>query len=157
VPFAPARALALAGDYELTIVADTGERAGHVARGTITLVANDTLHRFYINPLKQGWRRRGDRPLIGWGTIRGNVGLETAGTPIESRDPELPGILVSLDSLRGGLRFALGYRPMLDGGFNEFTVTSSNEEGFAGRWFASIGPTNYRATGFFCARSRSSH
>jgi hypothetical protein len=81
-PFPPARALALAGNYELTIVADSGPRPGHSARGSISIAPNDTLHRYYVNALGLGWRRRGDRPLIGWGEIRGEVGLMTAGTPI---------------------------------------------------------------------------
>jgi hypothetical protein len=154
VPFPPARALALAGNYDLTLVADSGPRTGHTARGIISLIPNDTLHRYYINPLGQGWRRRGDRPLIGWGDLHGDVGLMTAGTPLESRDPTLPGVAFGLDSLRGGLRFMLGSQPMMDGGYNELTVTAADDNRFAGRWQSSLGPTNYRATGFFCAHRR---
>lgn len=153
-PFAPARALVLAGNYDFTLVADSGPRAGRTARGTISLTPNDTLHRYYVNG-PQGWLRRGDRPLIGWGDVRGDVGLETAGTPIASRDPSRPGIVFRLDSVRGGLRFMLGDQPMNDGGYNELTVTSADENRFAGRWQSSLGPTDYRATGFFCARRRS--
>lgn len=149
-PFAPARALALAGSYELTIVADSGPRAGHSARGTLSLTPNDTLHRYYVN-LGAGWARHGDRPLIGWGEFRGDVGLMTAGTPIDSHDPAQPGVAFVLDSLSGGLRFMLGDRRILDGGYNEFTVTAATDDWFAGRWESSLGPTTYRATGFFCA------
>jgi hypothetical protein len=95
VPFAPVRALALAGAYDLTLVADSGPRVGQVARGRIALVRNDTLHRYYINPLGQGWRRRGDRPLIGWGDLHGDVGLVTAGAHsrrVTRRSPALPSI-----------------------------------------------------------------
>jgi hypothetical protein len=157
VPFAPARAIALAGAYELTLVADSGPRVGHAAHGLISLVPNDTLHRYYINPLSQGWRRRGDRPLIGWGDLQGDVGLMTAGSPIESRDPAQPGIIFSLDSLQGGLRFMLGYQPMLDGGYNALTVTDADADRFRGRWESSLGPTTYRAAGFFCAQRRVDH
>jgi hypothetical protein len=155
VPFSPARALALTGGYELTIIADSGPRSGHSARGSISIAPNDTLHRYYINALGQGWRRRGDRPLIGWGDLHGDVGLMTAGTPLQSHDPGRPGIAFGLDSLRGGLRFMLGDQPMLDGGYNEFVVTAATAESFAGRWQSSLGPTSYRATGFFCAHRRS--
>jgi hypothetical protein len=51
----------------------------------------------------------------------------------------------------------LGYRPMLDGGYNELTVTDANGDGFAGRWESSIGTMTYRASGFFCARRRVNH
>ena len=154
VPFAPSRAIALAGTYDFTLVADLGPRTGHAAHGIIHLANTDTLRRYYTNSLGQGWRRRGDRPLFGWGELRGNVGLATAGTPLASRDSALPGVVASLDSLHGGLRFMLGYRPMLDGGFNELIVTSSNVAGFAGRWESSVGITTYRAAGFFCAHRR---
>jgi hypothetical protein len=153
VPFAPARALALVGKYNFIVVADSGPRAGHSAHGNISLAPNDTLHRYYIDALGQGWRRRGDRPLIGWAELRGDVGLMTGGTLIGSRDPAQPGVAFGLDSLRGGLRFMLGYEyGMNDGGYNEFTVTSAADDGFAGHWQSSLGPTNYRATGLFCAR-----
>jgi hypothetical protein len=78
----------------------------------------------------------------------------TAGTPIESRDPARPGIAFDLDTLRGGLRFMLGYQPMLDGGYNEFTITAATDDSFTGRWQSSLGPTTYRAGGFFCAQRR---
>ena len=61
-PFAPARALAVAGNYDFTLVADSGLRTGHTAGGIIFLTPNDTLHRYYVNG-PQGWRRHGDRPL----------------------------------------------------------------------------------------------
>jgi hypothetical protein len=156
-PFAPAQALGLVGDYQLTIVADSGPRLGHSARGSITIAPNDTLHRYYVNAPGQGRRRRGDRPLVGWGEIHGDVGLMTAGTPIDSRDPAEPGIAFGLDSLRGGLHFMLGYQPMLDGGYNDFIVTVTAAGGFAGRWTSSLGPTTYRATGFFCAHRNNAH
>jgi hypothetical protein len=156
-PFAPADALAFVGDYELTIVAESGPRPGHSARGSMSIAPNDTLHRYYINAQGQGWRRRGDRPLIGWGQVDGDVGLMTAGTPIESRDPAEPGIVFRLDSVGGGFRFMLGYRPMHDGGYNQFIVTDTTDTGFAGRWHSSLGPTTYRASGFFCAQRIGAH
>jgi hypothetical protein len=154
VPFAPSRAVDLAGTYDFTLVADSGPRAGHTAYGVIYLAKTDTLHRYYINPFGQRPRRYGDRPLFGWGELHGEIGLMTAGTPLASRDSTVPGVVSSLDSLRGGLRFMLGYRLMLDGGFNQLTVTRSDAAGFAGRWESSVGPTTHRATGFFCASRR---
>ena len=156
VPFPPSRAIGLAGTYDIVLVADLGPRVGDSARGVIHLAKTDTLHRYYINAFGQGSRRNGDRPLFGWGELHGDIGLMTAGTPLASRDSAVPGVVASLDSLRGGLRFMLGYRLMLDGGFNELTVTSSDAAGFAGRWESSAGPTTYRAAGYFCARRRAS-
>ncbi len=47
----------------------------------------------------------------------------------------------------------LGNQPsMNDGGYNEFTVTGAADDWFTGRWQSSLGPTDYRAAGFFCAR-----
>ena len=154
VPFAPARALALAGEYEITLLADEGPRTGQAAHGSISLHPSDTLRRYYVNPFGQGWRRRGDRPLMGWGQLHGDVGLMTAGTSLASRDSTWPGIVSSLDSLGAGLRFMFGYRLMLDGGFNELTVTAVSPDGFHGRWESSMGMTTYQAAGFFCARRR---
>jgi len=86
----PARALALAGTYDVTLVADSGPRIGHSAHGTLSLTATDTLHRDYVNVLGGGiWRRHGDRRVFRWGSIRGDVGPLTAGTPIDSRDPRV--------------------------------------------------------------------
>ena len=84
------------------------------------------------------------------------VGLMTAGTPLESRDANRPGVVASLDSLRGGLEFMLGYQPMLDGGYNALTVTSTRDDLFAGRWESSIGTVDYHAAGYFCAQRRAS-
>jgi hypothetical protein len=41
---------------------------------------------------------------------------------------------------------------VMDGGYNQFTVTSATGDEFDGHWESSLGPTDYRATGFFCAR-----
>jgi len=155
VPFSPARAEALIGEYDFVFVADVGPRAGHSAHGRIHLTATDTLRRYYINPFGQGWLRRGDRPLMGWAELRGDVGLATAGAPLTSRDPAAPGVVSVLDSLVRGLTFMLGYRLMLDGGGNELTVTRAEGNRFEGRWESGIGPTTYRAAGFFCAQRRS--
>lgn len=46
----------------------------------------------------------------------------------------------SLDSLHGGLHFMLGYQPMLDGGYNDFTVTAADAKEFSGRWESELGP-----------------
>jgi hypothetical protein len=92
---------------------------------------------------------------VGWADLRGDVGLATAGTPLASRDSTVPGVVSALDSLVRGLTFMLGYRLMLDGGGNELTVTRAERNRLEGRWESSIGPTTYRAAGFFCAQRRS--
>jgi hypothetical protein len=150
VPFAPRTAEALAGEYRLVLVSQVGPRSGKSSSGDLHLARNDTLHRYYLNALG-GWRRRGDRPLYGWAELRGDVGLATAGTPLESRGSDQPGVATDLDSLVEGFRLRLGYRLMFDGGWNELKVTRVSHSGFAGRWESSVGMTNYRAAGYFCA------
>jgi hypothetical protein len=151
VPFPPHTAEALAGEYRLVLVSQFGPRSGKSLSGELHLARNDTLHRYYLNALGGGWRRRGDRPLYGWAKLRGDVGLATAGTPLESRDSTQPGVVTDLDSLGEGFRLRLGYRPMFDGGWNELTVTTVGPAGFAGHWESSVGMTDYRAAGYFCA------
>jgi hypothetical protein len=151
VPFAPRTAESLAGDYHVVLVSQSGPRSGKSSSGELHLVRNDTLHRYYLEALGAGWRRRGDRPLYGWTKLQVEVGLATAGTPLESRASDQPGVVTELDSLVEGFRLRLGYRPMFDGGWNELTVTRLSPAGFAGRWKSSVGITDYRATGYFCA------
>lgn len=147
-----ARALALAGRYTLTVVALEGPRAGKVARGMVTLVPTDTLHRFYETRLGAPRRLRDERPLRGWAELRGDVGLQSAGTPLDSREPELPGVVSTLDSRESHLALRLGERLVFDGGFNELIVTETGDAGFSGRWHSSLGYTTYHAGGYFCAR-----
>ncbi len=146
------RALALAGRYSLTLVAVDGPRAGAIARGAITLVPTDSLHRFHETTFGAPRRLREERPLRGWAELQGDVGLQTAGTPLDSRDLEQPGVTSHLGAARGDLRFRLGDRLMFDDGFNELTVTETGDGGFAGHWRSSFGYTTYRAGGYFCAR-----
>lgn len=40
---------------------------------------------------------------------------------------------------------------MFNGGWNELTLTRLNPAGFAGQWRSSLGITDYRAAGYFCA------
>ncbi|MHB1265809.1 MAG: hypothetical protein ACYC1S_15560 [Gemmatimonadaceae bacterium] len=135
-----------------TLVALDGPRAGQVARGTLALVPTDTVHRLYDTRFGAPRRRRDERPLRGWAEVRGEVGLETAGTPLDSRDPALPGVVSILDSAQSRLTIRLGDRLMFDGGFNELTVTEAGDDGFVGQWRSSLGYTNYHASGDFCAR-----
>lgn len=151
IPFSPRTVEALSGDYHVVLVSLVGPRSGRSSRGELHLTPNDTLHRYYRKALGGGWRRVGDRPLYGWAELDGDVGLATAGTPVESRAIDQPGVVTELDSLVEGLRLRLGYRPMFDGGWNELTVTRLGGTGFAGRWRSSVGITDYRSAGYFCA------
>jgi hypothetical protein len=156
VPFAPVQAVALSGNYELVVVAQTGPGRGRTAVGPLHLEETDTLHRYYVHVFEGPWHRYGDHPLRGWTRLAGDIGLATAGIPLDSRDSTLPGVVSSLDSVRAGLVLMLGYRPMLDGGYNEFSVTRELGDGFAGRWTSSLGYTNYEAAGYFCAFKKKS-
>ncbi len=128
-----------------TLVALDGPRAGQVARGTLALVPTDTVHRLYDTRFGAPRRRRDERPLRGWAELRGEVGLETAGTPLDSRDPALPGVVSILDSAQSRLTLRLGDRLMFDGGFNELTVTEAGDDGFVGQW--RYPPWRVRSTG----------
>lgn len=155
VPFSSVLAERFAGDFSFAVVATSGPRSGNTARGVLHLVIADTLQRYYPHAFKNDNRRIGDRPLVGWAELDGDVAMSTGGVPLDSRDSALPGVSTSLDSVRSGLRFNLGYRPMLDGGFNEFVITQISANEFAGRWSSQMGYTTDRAAGYFCAVRRS--
>jgi hypothetical protein len=154
-PFSSALAERLAGDYSFTVIAKSGPRSGKIAHGVLHLVIADTLQRYYVHGFKDELRRIGNQTLMGWAELDGDVAMSTGGVPLDSRDSVLPGVASRLDSLGSGLRFMLGYRPMLDGGYNEFVVTQVSVNEFAGRWSSQMGYTTYRADGYFCAVRRS--
>jgi hypothetical protein len=154
-PFSSALAEGLVGDFSFTVIAKSGPRSGKTAHGVLHLLSADTLQRYYVRGFRDEWRRIGNQPLVGWMHLEGDVALSTAGVPLNSRDSVLPGVASRLDSVRSGLRFMLGYRPMLDGGFNEFVITQVSMNEFAGRWSSQMGYTTYKASGYFCAVRRS--
>ena len=63
-PFDSTQALALAGTYELVMLATSRGLAGAADSGRIVLAPTDTLRRYYRHGLA-GWIRRGERPLAG--------------------------------------------------------------------------------------------
>jgi len=151
VPFSSALAQRLSGDYSFTAIAKSGPRRGKAAHGVLHLVSADTLQRCYVHVFKGPTRRIGEQPLVGWTDLAGDIGMSTGGVPLDSRDSTNPGVASRLDSLRSGLRFMLGFRPILDGGGNEFVVTRVSVDEFAGHWSSQMGYTTDRADGYFCA------
>ncbi len=150
-PLSPIFVEQLAGDYEFIVIAKSGPRKGAIARGTLHLERADDFNRYNGYFLKEPSRRAREQTLVGWTDLAGDLGIATAGVPLDSHDHARPGVSSSLDSSRSGLTLMLGYRPMLDGGFNEFNVTRISASEVAGRWSSGLGYTTYSAGGYFCA------
>jgi hypothetical protein len=150
-PLPPSLVEQLAGDYEFIVIAKSGPRKGAVGRGRLHLELADDFNRYNGYFLKEPSRRAREQTLLGWTNLDADLGIATAGVPLDSHDHARPGVSSSLDTLRSGLTLMLGYRPMLDGGGNEFDVTRISPSEVAGRWSSSLGYTTYHAGGYFCA------
>jgi hypothetical protein len=150
---------AFAGQYDLTMVATTGDSAGRTARGTLILHAHEGDMRVYRGP---GGRVDTTVTLSQYGTT--DITPETVGAvrmgSLDSMDPNRPGVLVierrtdeapsiiirlgSQSNERGVFAF--------DAGFTALTVHSLSENGFAGSWRSGVrGP---EVEGYFCAVRR---
>jgi len=143
-PYTPAAfAGALAGDYAFTIVADSGERRGRHASGSLTIRdVDDSLRRQRPGvPQFQGEARLAF-DSIGIRVVR-PVG--DAGSPIYSS-------FVG-DGERSPVQMLLG--PVYtDGPTTHFVINRFGAQGFAGVWWHSFGAFGRTATGWFCATRR---
>ena len=126
---------ALAGQYELVLVATSPAERDRQARGQLTLSPADTLQQFYTRALGTGpYRRWGNKPLVGTTDINlGQVSASTEGDP-RSTDRERPGVVVH----RHG-EVWLGYAPVLDGSTTTLRITHAGPTGLWGTWEASYG------------------
>jgi hypothetical protein len=125
----------LAGDYALTLVADSFPSHGARTSGRLRLRVNtDTLRRYYVHsPLTNGWRRFGERPLVG--TLEMNLDAIFAPYSLDPRstNPDAPGVYFQRTSGTGG--FNIGVQPnMTDGTSTTLVPTVVWPEGFQGRW-----------------------
>ena len=126
---------ALAGTYELVLVATSPAERGRSARGRLTLWPTDTLQRYYTRALGVGeYRRWGDKPLYGSADIElARVGASTEGE-LRSADPEWPGVIVH----RSGDVW-LGFAAVLDGSTTALRITDVTSDSLWGTWEASYG------------------
>jgi hypothetical protein len=123
----PARAVALAGVYDLEVVADLGPRAGARTRGLLSLTATADAD--------------SAEPLAGWADVEGAVGLLTRAD-----------VASTFDTARGRLTLRLDRMHGFDGPRNELAVTRAAAGGFAGRWRTLTGPVASEvAAAYFCA------
>jgi hypothetical protein len=155
----------LAGEYHFVILGTAGAAEGKSASGTLRLWSPpesvQTVRRFDGKP-----NRFLMISLIGTAAIDlSKVGGLVDGE-LTSSDPLAPGVAVeelnatfqgkpfteitlrlgSAGNRRGVLRF--------DGPYNALYVDRFDSTGFAGRWHASLGYTDYKAEGHFCAWRR---
>jgi hypothetical protein len=149
----------LSGDFFLTLVATSGTRSGHTARGTTTLFANPARLRRLAGP--------GGNPMPGvtvpfYGTADIDV-TEVGALPLgttTSDDPLQPGVLVVQDSpadptivrslvMRLGSDVNRRGAVPFDGGYTVLRVRHASPDSILGSWAS--GTVTEVAAGFFCA------
>lgn len=149
----------IAGEYLVTFVATTGERAGRSVSGRLTLFPRDSVR----------WRPRTingtpnpylTEPLGGSASIElGQLGAVYPGR-IDGTDPDAPGVILRVMQMRDNswettLMFGNTNNrqnaAVLDGPYFGASITEVTRSGFRGTWDSSLGITTYRAAGFFCA------
>lgn len=175
-PFTPDQSLALAGQYELTMISQSEDDRGKVVRGQLQLWAPDTLFQHYepswyakYDSKSPGLRvvakdsittwMRGStwRPLIGVLDIDLHALSLPSSDRLQSRDPLDPGVRLEGSNLQvAPLR--LGY-VQFDGNSIALTIEHTWTGGFRGRWKESGWGVRVRdgrelpdPSGIFCAR-----
>jgi hypothetical protein len=128
----------LAGDYNLTLVADSFPSPGAATSGQLSLRVNtDTLRRRYVfSVLWQQWHRFGERPLVGTAAIDlGRVYAPVSRDP-RSTDPDAPGVY--FEQAYG--EFRVGVQPnSSDGTSTELAPAHVWSDGFQGHWTPDYG------------------
>jgi hypothetical protein len=152
MPYDSARALALAGEYDLVLVTTTPRLRKPRVDAHLTLTQTDEIRRATVAPLSGvGPRVRGlERPLWGWVTSS-----ERIADGLSRQDPDNPAAVLTVDGrlmLRPGRQFHL-----------ELQIGRTSADGFWGRWSEQYGLTPVVVTdskwtgpakGFFCAMRR---
>ena len=141
--FDTTRVLELAGEYRLTMRADSFPSVGATTVGVLSLqVQTDTLRRYYVRPVfAPGWVPSGDRALVGTLEIDLTpIAGSTSGDPA-STDPDAPGVYYeSRSPFFDYPRFEIGLFPgMLDGSLVILKPERMSSEGFGGRWVPEYG------------------
>ena len=159
---AEAAAASLAGTYRLTIVGTDGKATGRMATSSLKLWAPPDTFRF-VRQLDGRSNPNLTIPLIG----ATEIDLQQVGAVEDggwaATTPEAPGIAVwqrrifhegrlfTEILLRLGADGNRRGRVRFDGPYNALYVDSIGSTGFWGRWHASLGYTDYKADGYFCA------
>lgn len=156
------RAAELAGTYELTLVATSGDSTGSRAEGRLTLQPNDSAHAVVRGMGSDTPRPNVSTPLFGWTDLpAGQVDAVNTGS-LGATDPDAPGVLVieSIAEETGTPRdiiLRLGAfsndrgRLLFDGGYTVLRVSWIDDGAFGGSWESAA--MNYgSAGGYFCAR-----
>lgn len=157
-PVGPARivgaeAAGLAGEYELTLVAEKGPAAGRAVRGNLWLRPNPPEWTGIPSPAG-GMRTDASAPLYGAADVDVEaVGALRLGDPA-SPEVEAPGVLVVESGeqiiLRLGSEANRRDVQRFDGGYLAFYVKRIAPDGFAGGWASGL--LGAQAEGYFCAR-----
>jgi hypothetical protein len=149
---------ALAGEYQLWLVATSGTKVGSIVDGTLRLQPQ-------TGELRYRSRRGADssvvHPLYGAAELGlGAVDAVEVGS-IRSNDPSAPGVLVIERHERAGqtpraeITLRLGSeanrrdRQRVDGGYTVLRVQELRPSGFSGAWASGV--LRERSTGYFCA------
>ena len=160
-----ATAAGMDGQYHLVFVATEGEHKGRVARGRLELLSRDSAAaiRYTFSGKPHPHLRE---PYYGSAEVDlESLGAYTSGT-LASRDPARPGVAVyeyhwDRAEAPTAIQLMVGAERTrrdiigLDGPFVNIQVREFLPGGFRGTWEASLGITDYRAAGFFCATRES--
>jgi hypothetical protein len=150
----------LAGEYQLRLVAASGEKAGSSSEGTLTLRPQPRELRYRIRP-GGATDSAVVHPLYGAADIdlKAVAAVEVGTTT--SGDPKQPGVLVVERQARSGqapsaeIVLRLGSeanrrdRQRVDGGYTALRVRQVQPGGFSGTWASGI--MREQAGGYFCA------
>jgi hypothetical protein len=151
---------ALAGAYDLRLVATSGSKSDSAVDGTLTLQP-------HVGQLRYRKRLGGGTDSAVVHPYYGSADIDLAGVDAiqvgstTSADPMQPGVLV-IESRRrqgqapGQIVLRLGAdanrqdRQRVDGGYTALRVRQLSQTGFSGTWGSGI--TGERSAGYFCAR-----
>ena len=160
---ATSTAEALAGEYQLRLVATSGRMSGNTVEGRLKLEPQLDSLRYRVR-LGGGADSAVRHPLYGSTEVDlAAVDAVLVGNT-SSLDPFRPGVLVIERHARAGqapraeivMRLGSeanrGDRQRVDGGYTALRVRRVSEEGFAGTWGSGV--TGERAAGYFCATRR---
>ena len=156
-----ASAADMGGRYSLVFVATEGDHKGKVARGRMELLRRDSTTAIRLDGNGRPHPNLRE-PYYGSAEINLEaLGAYTSGS-LASRDPTRPGIVVfewrsKREEVPTAIQLMIGADKTrrdiisVDGPFVDIQVREFLPEGFRGTWEASVGYSDYRSSGFFCA------
>jgi hypothetical protein len=150
----------LGGEYQLRLVATSGEKSGSAVNGRLTLQPQ-SRSLLYRSRLGGGTDSAVAHPLFGAADIDLSAVDAVLVGNTESLDPLQPGVLVIERHARPGrpplaeIVLRLGSeanrmdRQRVEGGYTALWITELTPTGFAGTWRSGI--MSQRSAGYFCA------